>query len=166
MRIQLEIKMKKSKSSKSLTDIEKEVKESRTITGRKALRKEIDRDTSEWDVVKWTGKITISPYWDQSELNNHNEDGEASEDVLANPDYVDTSKPHEAFPKSFKSEKVDRLYKKLGIEEKLKRLTVKEREVLDMICNGYSQKEVAEMLNISDGSVYNTLNKAKNKLKN
>jgi RNA polymerase sigma factor (sigma-70 family) len=158
--------MKKSKSSRSPIDIEKEVKEARTIKGRKDLRKEIDLDVSERDVEEWTDKVSISPYWDQAQLNKYNEETEILEDARANPDYVDTSKSHEVFPKPFKSEKVDRLYKKLGIEEKLKRLTVKEREVLGMICNRYSQKETAEMLNISDGSVYNTLNKAKNKLKN
>jgi len=159
--------MKKSRISKSHKDIEKEVKEARTIAGRKRLKEEIEQDASEWDVVEIDSEdVRVSPYWDHAEDNNYNEEGEIQEDPQANPDYVDTSKPHEVYPKSFMSEKTQRLYKKLNIEEKMKTLTDKEKEVLDMICHGYSQRETAELLNIAQSTVRDILNGAKNKLKN
>lgn len=153
--------MKKSKSSKSLKDIDKEVKEARTLQGRKNLRSEIDQDASEWDVIEWHSQVSVSPYWDSLQGSTMTQDGEYQEDPCANPDLLplEDSRP-------FHSNRVERLYNKLNISGKIDKLTDKEKEVLEMVCNGYSIGDTADMLNMTKSNVQDTLNRAKIKLKN
>jgi RNA polymerase sigma factor (sigma-70 family) len=158
--------MRKSRSSRSHIDIAKEVKEARTLKGRKRLREEIEFGAIERDVVEWTDQVNVSPYWDHAAETCYDEEGEIKEQAAANPDYVKMGDYNSFYPKPFHSEKIERLYKKLNVEEKMKLLTDKEKEVLEMLSNGYSQKEVAKLLGNSDGRISNIVNNIKTKLKN
>ena len=148
--------MRKSKMSSSVKDIESEVKEARTIEGRKRLREEIEFDASERDVIS-----SSESYWEFISDNIYLDD-EVKEDAEANPDILgEDSTLH---PRAFNSAKVERLFKKSDIMSKLHLLSSREREVLEMVCVGYSFDEISKLLIISKSAVNEYINRARSKL--
>jgi DNA-binding NarL/FixJ family response regulator len=166
--------MRKSKSSKSFKDIEKEVKEARTIIGRKRLRNEIDLGSIERDVEIRENISSNGAYWDDAiEFQLLGSEGEIKEHPRANPDYLTLPKGQAhlweqnstPYPKAFKSNKVKKILINSNIKLKLKLLSDREREVLEMVCNGYSLEETARLLDINKSSISMYINRARIKLK-
>ena len=53
------------------------------------------------------------------------------------------------------------LYLRLDLEEALKKLTPRQRQVVDLLANGYTEREIADRLGISPPAVHHLLDKAR-----